>query len=68
MEEKRIFRKYLPIFTKLSVDDTRIILKDSRVDCIVELDNKKGVLYCQFCKRDNCPHVGFCWSFPEIYE
>lgn len=68
MKEDKIFTKYLQVFTKISVDKSRIILKDNIKNRIVELTNKKGLLFCLLCNRDDCQHVGFCWSFPEIYR
>lgn len=68
LKENAIFTKYQQIFTKISVDSERIILKDFQLDRIIELSNDKGLLFCKFCERDNCKHVGFSWSFPEIYS
>ena len=67
IKKNSIFTKYQQIFTKISVDEKRIVIKDFKINRIVELSNNYGKLFCLFCDRDNCPHVGFCWSFPEIY-
>lgn len=67
IKKDSIFTKYQQVFTKISVDNKRIVIKDFRINRIIELTNKHGELFCLFCDRDNCPHVGFSWSFPEIY-
>lgn len=67
IQKNHIFTKYQQVFTKISVDENRIVIKDFKINRIIELKNDHGTLFCLFCDRDNCPHVGFCWSFPEIY-
>lgn len=67
IKKNSIFTKYQQVFTKISVDEKRIVIKDFKINRIIELSNDCGKLFCLFCERDNCPHVGFCWSFPEIY-
>lgn len=62
-----IFTKYEQVYTKILVENKRIVLKDSLLDRIIEISNDTGELYCYFCERNDCKHVGFCWSFPEIY-
>ena len=67
MDESAILTKYPQVFTKISVDKERIIIQDHKLNRIIELKRKDIGLECQHCNRDNCIHVGFCWSFPEIY-
>lgn len=68
MEEKRIFAKYQQVFTKISIEGDRLIIHDHKLDRIIELSNDKGNLLCLHCERDDCVHVGFCWSFHQIYD
>ena len=67
LERNRIFTKYTQEFEKIAIEKNRIILKDNSIDRVIELSKDKDVLSCKHCERNNCVHVGFCWSFPEIY-
>lgn len=62
-----LMEKFQFRFKKLSVDSDKIVLLDNYLDRVIELKNIKGIWHCVFCDRDNCLHVGFCWSFYEIY-
>lgn len=63
-----VFAKHAPKIEKVSADANRIILKDNIRDRIVEVTRNKSDLYCKFCDRDSCMHVGFCYSLVEYYR
>ncbi len=52
---------------KISIElPVRILLKDNRINRIIEITIKNG-LFCEFCKKNNCSHIGFAYSLHEIY-
>jgi hypothetical protein len=68
MQKDKTFAKYAPKIEKISVDEDRIILKDTIKNRIAEVAMQRGELFCQLCEDKNCVHVGFAWAIPEVYE
>lgn len=66
VKKTEAIEKYGHYFEKIAVEDGRIILKDNIIERIIEVKRGKE-LECLHCSRKNCQHVGFCWSFHEIY-
>ncbi|MFB5611519.1 MAG: hypothetical protein ACE5R3_07790 [Nitrosopumilaceae archaeon] len=68
MQKDKTFARYAPKIEKISVDEDRVILKDTIENRIAEVAMQRGELYCQLCEDKNCVHVGFAWAIPEVYE
>ena len=68
LESDELLRKYGPYLSELSVDDDKILLRDNRINEIVELTFRNDVLYCGHDHSDNCVHIGFAWSIPKVYK
>ena len=68
MQKDKTFARYAPKIEKISVDEDRVILKDTMENRIAEVALQRGELYCQLCEDKNCVHVGFAWAIPEVYE
>ena len=68
MKNHNITEKYSSRFKVITIEDERIILKDSKIDRIVEISIEKGMLLCQFCNTEKCSHIGFCYSIHQIYR
>ena len=68
MQKNKTFAKYAPKIEKISVDEDRVILKDTIKNRIAEVAMQRGELFCQLCEDKNCVHVGFAWAIPEVYE
>ncbi len=68
MQKDKTFAKYAPKIEKISVDEDRVILKDTIENRIAEVAMQRGELFCQLCESKNCVHVGFAWAIPEVYE
>ncbi|HET6516776.1 MAG TPA: hypothetical protein VFG25_00945 [Nitrosopumilaceae archaeon] len=68
MQKDKTFARYAPKIEKISVDEDRVILKDTIENRIAEVAVQRGELFCQLCEDKNCVHVGFAWAIPEVYE
>ena len=68
MRKDETFSKFTPKIEKISVDDKRIILNDILKNRIVEIQFDQNKLSCMLCNSDECKHVGFCESMPEVIE
>ncbi len=68
MRKDETFSKFMPKIEKISVDDQRVILNDIIKNRIVEVQFDQNKLACLFCNSDDCKHVGFCESMPEVIE
>lgn len=64
--EAEVLAKYTPPVQKVSFETNMAILKDNAVNRIVEVVASNGELKCMFCDRDDCIHVGFAYSMPEV--
>jgi hypothetical protein len=72
MEEMMVryeaFAKHAPYLEKIDIDQNRVTLKDNKRNRIVEVLLKDGELQCLLDERDDCIHVGFVYSLPELYN
>lgn len=68
MKNFNVTEKYPPRFKVITIEETRIVLKDGKIDRIVEISIKKGMLTCHLCNSEKCPHIGFCYSLHQIYR
>ena len=68
MRKDETFSKFTPKIEKISVDDSRVILNDIVKNRIVEIQFVENKLCCMLCDQEECKHVGFCESMPEVIE
>ena len=68
VRKDQTFARYAPKMEMISIDDDRIFLKDNIKKRIVEVAIQKGDLFCQFCDKKDCIHMGFVFSLPDVYE
>lgn len=68
MRKDETFSKFTPKLEKVSVDEKRIILNDIVKNRIVEVQFVQNTLCCMMCDQEECKHVGFCESMPEVIE
>ena len=68
MKKDETFSKFTPKIEMISVDDTRVILNDIVKTRIVEVKFIENKLCCMLCDQEECKHVGFCESMPEVIE
>jgi hypothetical protein len=68
MRKDETFAKFTPKIEKLLVDENGIILRDIPKNRIVEIQFHKNELVCMLCDQNDCKHIGFCESLPEVLE
>ncbi|GIU71265.1 MAG: hypothetical protein KatS3mg003_0744 [Candidatus Nitrosocaldaceae archaeon] len=71
IEEHELLSRKAPALEFLDIaSDGSIAIKDHFEDRIVEVEphGDKRILYCRYCERDNCLHVGFCFAIREVHE
>ncbi|NOJ29561.1 MAG: hypothetical protein DA328_05265 [Nitrososphaeraceae archaeon] len=68
MIKHEIFAKYAPLIEKISVDQDRIILKDNKINRIVEILSRNGELQCLLDEKTDCIHIGYVYSLTEVYS
>ncbi|WP_103287627.1 hypothetical protein [Candidatus Nitrosocaldus islandicus] len=73
LEEDELLSRYAPAleYIGISESDNTIAIKDHFEDRIVEVEiHDRGIgkrfLYCRYCERDDCLHVGFCFAIREV--
>ena len=67
MQENEAMAVHAPRMKKISVDDDRVVLLDSKLNRIAEVVVQNGAMFCQLCEENNCLHVGFAYALPEVY-
>jgi hypothetical protein len=55
------------IIEKIKIVSNTIILKDNIINRIIELKINNKKIFCEYDKKYDCMHVGFSYSFPEVY-
>ncbi len=68
MQKYEVFAKYAPMMERVAVDDNRVVVKDNKKNRIAEVQIKEGELYCMLDEKNDCAHVGFVYSLPEVYK
>ncbi|MEM4364994.1 MAG: hypothetical protein QW776_00010 [Candidatus Nitrosocaldus sp.] len=68
LEEDELLYRYSPGLQLIGVYDNIIDIADYFIDRIVEVQvvPKGKFLYCRYCERDDCLHVGFCFAIREV--
>jgi hypothetical protein len=56
-----------PIVVKSFENDRCTVLRDSSVQAEVNVETKEGVPTCQYCKADDCAHVGFTICLEQLH-
>ena len=56
-----------PFMEKILIDHDSVILKDNKKNRIVEISLRNNELQCLLDDRNDCVHVGFVYSLPELY-
>ncbi|MEM2566357.1 MAG: hypothetical protein QXY85_06025 [Candidatus Nitrosocaldus sp.] len=67
LEEQELSYK-APALQFIGLDQNVIYVKDHFIDRIVEVQvvPEGKFLYCRYCERDDCLHVGFCFAIREV--
>lgn len=68
MQKYEVFAKYAPFMEKIATDGNRVVIRDNKKNRIAEVQIKGGELYCLLDERNDCVHVGFVYSLPEVYK
>ena len=70
MQRYEVMALRAPMLELIAVDENRVVIRDRKLDRIAEVayDWERNDLYCQLCQRDDCYHVGFAYSIPEVNE
>ncbi|MEM4365459.1 MAG: hypothetical protein QXJ44_06070 [Candidatus Nitrosocaldus sp.] len=71
LEEDELLSKYAPGLGFIGTEQNIVYIKDHFIDKIVEVEiHDEGIskrfLYCRYCERDDCLHVGFCFAIREV--
>jgi hypothetical protein len=62
-------REARPFLEELSVDSEKVFIRDNRLDKVAELTFKnRSSLFCNLEHSDNCVHIGFAWTIPEVFR
>lgn len=56
-----------PIVVKSFENDRCTVLRDSSIQAEVNVETKEGVPTCQYCKADDCAHVGFTICLEQLH-
>lgn len=57
-----------PMMQKVGLQDNSIMIKDSKIGRIVEVQVHGKELVCMYDERKDCVHVGYAYAIPEVYR
>lgn len=57
-----------PMMQKVGLQDNSIMIKDSKIGRIVEVQVHGKELVCMLDEKKDCVHVGFAYAIPEVYR
>ena len=60
--------KYMPEYSYIGINQNMMMIKDAKLNMIVDVQLKNGKLYCNYDKSQNCGHVMFAIAIPEIVK
>jgi hypothetical protein len=70
LEEDDYLQRYSPGLSFISAQENVVYIKDYFIDRIVEVEvhaqESKRFLYCRYCNKDDCLHIGFCFAIREV--
>ncbi|MEM2966833.1 MAG: hypothetical protein QW050_01765 [Candidatus Nitrosocaldaceae archaeon] len=71
LEEDEMLLRYSPGLEFISITGNVVDIADRFIDRIVEVEiHDQGIgkrfLYCRYCERDDCLHVGFAFAIREV--
>ncbi len=58
---------HAPFMEKILIDHNSVIIKDNKRNRIVEITLRDNELQCLLDGRNDCVHIGFVYSLPELY-
>lgn len=68
IEKNEAWKGYMPFLAEQGISDEGILIRDNRLNKLVQLSVKGGDLYCDLDDDSNCVHIGFAWSIPQVYR
>jgi hypothetical protein len=57
-----------PFMQKIGLQDNSIMIKDNKIDRIVEVQVHGKDLICMYDEKKDCMHVGYAYAIPEVYR
>ena len=57
-----------PFMQKIGLEGNSIMIKDNKIERIVEVQIHGKDLVCMLDERKDCAHVGYAYSIPDVYR
>ncbi|MGI0078275.1 MAG: hypothetical protein ACRECH_01480 [Nitrososphaerales archaeon] len=57
-----------PFMQKIGLEGNSIMIKDNKIERIVEVQIRGKDLVCMLDERKDCAHVGYAYSIPDVYR
>jgi len=65
VEKNDFLQSYAPHINLISIDDNYAVLKDSKLNKIIEVTYRNGSFFCSHDEKDCCIHVHYTLTLPE---
>ncbi len=65
VEKDEFLKRYAPYLEKITVGQT-LVLRDHKINKIIEVFLKNNTLYCSHDESGDCMHIHFALAIPEI--
>lgn len=66
-EDKKSIDSGNPLILLKFVNDKHTIIHDSLLGSEIDVESHEGIPFCNYCKSDDCAHVGFTICVEQLY-
>ncbi len=68
LEKDEFLKNYAPFLSKIAVNESSVILRDEKIQRLVEIIYRDNKFWCDVDEEECCVHVHFALALPELAE
>lgn len=68
LEKDEFLKSYAPFLSKIAVNENSVILRDEKLQRLVEIIYRNNKFWCDVDEKECCVHVHFALALPELVE
>lgn len=68
LEKDEFLKNYAPFLSKVAIDGNSVILRDEKLQRLVEIIYRDNKFWCDADEKECCVHVHFALALPELAE
>jgi hypothetical protein len=68
LEKDEFLKSYAPFLSKIAVNENSVILRDEKLQRLVEIIYRNNKFWCDVDEKECCAHVHFALALPELVK